>query len=222
MSSQPPPAMFVAGLTGIDFLNSIATPVDTVVDWIPDGEGFLDWLRQAELLTLNDISIIKSNFSTRELNKISQRARELREWFRDFVIAHQGKPLSPKALTTLKPLNDLLGLDHVFWSIVPGTATARDKKAGPLNFRLRPQRRWRTPESLLAPVAEEIAKVVCYADFTCIKACQGKSCTLLFYDETNRHERRWCSMAVCGNRAKQEAYRERSPQKNKRGIHQRK
>jgi predicted RNA-binding Zn ribbon-like protein len=97
----------------------------------------------------------------------------------------------------------------VHWSIVPRTSR---EKSGPLLpiFRLEPQRRWRTPESVLAPVAEEIATVICSADFTCVKACEGENCILFFYDDTPRHMRRWCSMAVCGNRAKQKAYRERS------------
>ena len=210
MPSQLPPALFIAGPLGIDFLNSVAIPVDTVVDWISNGEDYLNWLRQAELLSINDISIIKSNFSPEELDEIARRARELREWFRGFAKAHKGKPLSLKALTKLKPLTDLLGLDQMFWSIVP--KTSQDKTDGPSarNFLLQPQRRWRTPESLLAPVAEEIAKVICSADFTYIKACQGENCILFFYDDTPRHKRRWCSMAICGNRAKQKAYRERS------------
>ena len=205
-----PPALFIAGPLGIDFLNSVAIPLDSVVDWIGDGKDYLDWLQQAGLLTSNDISIIKCNFSAGELDKIAQRARELREWFRAFVKSHKGKPLLPAALKKLKPLNDLLELNQVYWSIVP--KMPRDDSEAPLPsaFRLRPQRRWRTPESLLAPLAEEIAKVICSADFTYIKACEGKSCILFFYDDTPRHKRRWCSMAVCGNRAKQKSYRKRS------------
>jgi hypothetical protein len=41
------PAMFIADARGIDFLNSIATPVDVSVDWIRDGQGLVRWLRQA-------------------------------------------------------------------------------------------------------------------------------------------------------------------------------
>lgn len=206
-----PPAIFIAGLRGIDFLNSLAISVDTVVDWISDGKGYLDWLRQAGLVTSNDLSTIEANFSRGELDKISRRARDLREWFRDFVKAHKGKPLSSRALAKLKPLNDLLGGDQVFWSIVPGTPLPRENdNPSSSTFQLRPRRHWRTPESLLAPVVEEIAKVICNADFTCIKACRGNNCILFFYDKTSRHKRRWCSMAICGNRAKQKAHRERS------------
>jgi predicted RNA-binding Zn ribbon-like protein len=48
------------------------------------------------------------------------------------------------------------------------------------------------------------------ADFSHVKACEGPACTLLFLDKTRRHTRRWCSMAVCGNRAKQSAHRTRA------------
>jgi predicted RNA-binding Zn ribbon-like protein len=210
MSSRLPPALFIAGPLGIDFLNSVAVPVDSVVDWLGDGKEFLNWLQQAGLLTSNDISIVRSNFSAGELDEIARRARELREWFRDFAKIHKGKPLSPAAITKLKPLNDLLGADQIYWSIVPKTPQDKSEGALPTNFRLQSQRRWRTPESLLAPITEEVAKVICRANFTHIKACEGKNCVLFFYDETARHQRRWCSMAICGNRAKQSTYRERS------------
>jgi predicted RNA-binding Zn ribbon-like protein len=210
MSSQLPPAIFIAGSLGIDFLNSRAIPVDSVVDWIADGEGLLNWLRQAGLLTSGDISTIKSNFRPPQLDEAARRARELREWFRDFVKTYEGKPLSPRALGKLKPVNDLLGLDHAFWSIVPAASSEKNDGFIPGSFELRRRRHWRTFESLLVPLAEEIAKVICGANFTFIKACQGKNCILSFYDETPRHKRRWCSMAVCGNREKQRAHRERS------------
>jgi predicted RNA-binding Zn ribbon-like protein len=210
MSSRLPPALFIAGPLGIDFLNSVAIPVDSVVDWIGDGKEFLDWLQQAGLLTSNDISIINSNFSAGELDEIARRARELREWFRDFVRTHKGKLLAPAALTKLKTLNDLLGADQIYWSIVPKTPQDKNDETLPPNFRLQSQRRWRTSDSLLAPVAEEVAKVICHANFTQIKACEGKNCVLFFYDDTPRHQRRWCSMAICGNRAKQSTYRDRS------------
>jgi predicted RNA-binding Zn ribbon-like protein len=42
-----------------------------------------------------------------------------------------------------------------------------------------------------------------------VKACEGPACTLLFADHTRGHARRWCSMALCGNRAKQAAHRHR-------------
>ena len=74
----------------------------------------------------------------------------------------------------------------------------------------RTQRRWRSPSSLLYAIAKAMGDVICLTDFTHVKACEGPPCTLLFVDKTRGHARRWCKMAVCGNRAKQTAYRNRS------------
>jgi predicted RNA-binding Zn ribbon-like protein len=70
-------------------------------------------------------------------------------------------------------------------------------------------RRWQGPQSLLLPVAQAMAELVCTEDFSLVKACEGTACTLLFTDHTRGHARRWCSMAICGNRAKQAAHRKR-------------
>jgi predicted RNA-binding Zn ribbon-like protein len=55
-----------------------------------------------------------------------------------------------------------------------------------------------------------MARLVCEEDFQYVKACEGDRCTLMFVDRTRGHARRWCSMSVCGNRAKQAAHRERA------------
>jgi hypothetical protein len=44
------PAIFIADSLGLDFLNSIATPVDTPVDWLDTGDGLLKWLAQVKLV----------------------------------------------------------------------------------------------------------------------------------------------------------------------------
>jgi predicted RNA-binding Zn ribbon-like protein len=36
--------------------------------------------------------------------------------------------------------------------------------------------------------------------------CGNERCVLLYYDSTKNRSRRWCDMAVCGNRAKASAY----------------
>ena len=82
--------------------------------------------------------------------------------------------------------------------------------------------RWRSPESLLLPIGEALAKFACDEDFADVKACEGPGCTLFFADRTGRRARRWCSMAICGNRAKQAAHRNRlrkRPQRRGRSTH---
>ena len=202
-----PAAVFIAGALGLDVLNSLARPADELVDWWSDGEQFLSWMRQAKLLTDNDIATVRSNISPKKLDRAATKARELREWFRGFVNAHKGKPLTTPSLPKLRLLKDLLEIDEMFWSLEPvplGSNRAARHASG--CCRLRARRRWRNPESLLAPIAEAFADFLCRADFRYVKSCQGRNCILFFLDQTRRHGRRWCSMAVCGNRAKQDAH----------------
>jgi predicted RNA-binding Zn ribbon-like protein len=42
-----------------------------------------------------------------------------------------------------------------------------------------------------------------------LKACRAEDCHWAFYDHARNQSRTWCSMAVCGNRAKARAYRSR-------------
>jgi predicted RNA-binding Zn ribbon-like protein len=199
-----PPAVFIADSLGLDFLNSIATPVDTPVDWLDSGDGFLKWLAQAKLVPADVLNELKARAMPGELDRVADQARALREWFRSFVHKHMSRPLALKALSELGPLNTLLERDEAFSRI-----SRQHKSSGSERLELRTMRRWRSPESLLLPIAEALAKFVCEEDFATIKACEGHSCTLVFADRTNRRGRRWCSMAVCGNRAKQAAHRDR-------------
>jgi predicted RNA-binding Zn ribbon-like protein len=198
-----PPAIFIADSLGLDFLNSIATPVDTPVDWLDSGDGLLKWLAQAELVPADALDELKARAAPGELGEVADQARALREWFRGFVRKHMGRPLTPEALRELAPLNRLLERDEAFSRI----SRRRDGDGDRLELRM--MRRWRSPESLLAPIGEALAKLVCEEDFAAVKACEGHSCTLMFADRTRRRARRWCSMAICGNRAKQAAHRNR-------------
>jgi hypothetical protein len=73
-----PPAILVGNAPGLDFLNSIATPVDTPVDWIDDGEGLLSWLEQAQLVPPDALRRIRAQALPGELDKVADQARSLR------------------------------------------------------------------------------------------------------------------------------------------------
>jgi len=202
------PAIFIADSLGLDFLNSIATPVDTPVDWLDSGDGLLMWLAQSQLVPADTLDELKARAMPGELDRVADQARALREWFRGFVRKHMGRPLTPRALHELDPLNRLLERDEAFSQI------SRHHHSDGVHLDLRMMRRWRSPESLLLPIGEALAKFVCEGDFADVKACEGHACTLVFADRTRRRARRWCSMAICGNRAKQAAHRSRLKNKH--------
>ena len=211
MDMRPPP-VFIADTLGLDFLNSHATPVDTPVEWLASGTDLLDWLQQARLVPTNVATTLRKSAVPGELDAVAAQARALREWFRDFVKKHKGKPLHSDALKELAPLNQVLARDEEFGQVVAKDHSHdEDPETSPaLGLVWSTQRRWRSPDALLLPIAKAMAELVCSEDFTHVKACQGHACTLLFIDRTRGHARRWCSMAVCGNRAKQAAHRDRA------------
>ena len=203
MNSTPRgPAIFVADAAALDFLNSIATPVDEPVDWIDDGDGWLDWLKQSGWVEDAVLQRLQAQAMPGELEMVAAQARSLREWFRGFVLKYKGKPLEASALAELDALNRLLERDEKYTQI-----TLQDGEPPKLAWELK--RRWRSPDSLLLPLGEVLAQFVSDEDFTNVKCCEGPSCTLMFVDHTRGRKRRWCSMAVCGNRAKAAAHRER-------------
>lgn len=201
--TQPIPALFLADARGLDFLNSVATLVDTPVDWLEDGEALLSWLEQAQLVPLDVLSAIRTQAIPGEIDRLAGQARSLREWFREFVREHKGRPLKASDLLALEPLNQLLKRDEGYAEIVARTSSDAE------GLSLSQTRRWHSPETLLLPIAESMARLVCDEDFSHVKACEGPVCTLFFADHTRGHARRWCSMAICGNRAKQAAHRRR-------------
>ena len=216
MADQRPAPIFVADSVGLDFLNTLATPVDTEVEWIGSGEDLISWLLRADLVPAEVVADLRKRAGAGELDAVAAQARKLREWFREFVKAHKGKSLKPRVLQELQPLNRVLIRDEEFSQVV-ARETVR-KKAGHADQDEAPvsglvwssQRRWRSPDALLLPIARAMAQLVCEEDFQYIKACEGHRCTLMFVDRTRGRARRWCSMSVCGNRAKQAAHRERA------------
>jgi predicted RNA-binding Zn ribbon-like protein len=215
MVDQRPAPIFVADSPGLDFLNSLATPVDTQVEWIGSGEDLMSWLVQAGMVSSEVIAKLRKTAVPGEFDTVAAQARKLREWFRGFVRAHKGRPLKPTVLQQLEPLNRVLARDEEFGQVVACAAGRKTLgKAGdepPISgLAWRPQRRWRSPDALLFPIAKAMAQLVCDEDFQHVKACEGHRCTLMFVDRTRGHARRWCSMSVCGNRAKQAAHRQRA------------
>jgi predicted RNA-binding Zn ribbon-like protein len=62
---------------------------------------------------------------------------------------------------------------------------------------------------LLAAVARSAAELVAEGAGARLRLCANPRCGLFFYDNSRTHRRRWCSMAVCGNRNKVAAFARR-------------
>ncbi|NUU37655.1 ABATE domain-containing protein [Pseudomonas sp. C2B4] len=61
----------------------------------------------------------------------------------------------------------------------------------------------------LSRLAYAAAELLAEGDFNLVRTCESADCSLMFYDRTKAHKRRWCSMALCGNRHKVAEFRKR-------------
>jgi predicted RNA-binding Zn ribbon-like protein len=59
---------------------------------------------------------------------------------------------------------------------------------------------------LLAAVARSAAEIIAEGARARLRLCANANCSLFFYDDSRTHRRRWCSMAICGNRSKVAAF----------------
>jgi predicted RNA-binding Zn ribbon-like protein len=64
-------------------------------------------------------------------------------------------------------------------------------------------------DRLLWPVARDAAVFLTSTDVWRLRSCANPHCRWVFYDGTRSGTRRWCTMAVCGNRAKLRRFRQR-------------
>jgi predicted RNA-binding Zn ribbon-like protein len=181
-------ALFIAGHPALDFLNTLMRVNQEFVDLLQTNEDVLVWLKQAELpgpgteLKTAPLSLLRS-------------ARRLRETIRSLTekrkIGRRGDP---------SVLNSFLAASRGYRQLVWNVPHAPNIEMV-----------WRqnTSASILEPVAEAAADLLATANFTFIKRCDDRNCVLWFSDQTKSHQRRWCSMEMCGNRHKVAAYRKR-------------
>jgi predicted RNA-binding Zn ribbon-like protein len=195
MSISRPAPRFIADAVGLDFLNAL------VSEEILDSEGFLKWIEETRLVPQAALSKLRVDAVPGELDAVAAQARTLGDWFRGFVEDYKGKTLPASAVDRLRPLNRILERDARIGQ-VDARDNVNDRIAGS-GLRWTSERVWHSPETLLLPIAQAMAELVCSEDFGNVRACEGSGCELLFLDRTRGRARRWCRMTACGNRAKQ-------------------
>ena len=66
----------------------------------------------------------------------------------------------------------------------------------------------RTPRGALALIAADAAELLGTELRERLRICPGPGCRGRFLDDSPAGRRRWCSMAVCGNRSKAAVHRQ--------------
>jgi predicted RNA-binding Zn ribbon-like protein len=177
---------FIANNLALDFINTEYGSYENRSDCLVDDQSALAWLRAAgQLADKPDGPPVGLAEFARSLRHAARRLIEGRE---------------DERLGYAEVVNQVLEAGH------PRRTLALDIDA---NFVFTNQRRDNSPASLLEPVAVALVYLVVEGDLSLIRKCEAHDCTLLFLDATKSGRRRWCSMAVCGNRMKVAAFRAR-------------
>jgi predicted RNA-binding Zn ribbon-like protein len=123
-----------------------------------------------------------------------RRAVALREALREILVAHSDG--SPEPVEAWRELDAQARRARLHVRFDPGGSAIVEPEAKGVDGAL---------GRLLAIVQGAIAQ----GAWTRLKACRLHTCGWAFYDHTKNRSGAWCNMAVCGNRAKARAYRER-------------
>jgi predicted RNA-binding Zn ribbon-like protein len=184
----------------LEFVNTTAAlPDGGVLELIGDGHAYVSWLRRLGQIDEAEEMAIREAFSSAELDRVAAEARELRECLRPVIAAWAEAPDSMVLpVDVVERLNAILEGDHRFAQVC---VEAQDVV-------VRDRRRWVEPGQLLIPPVQAVARVFADGERDLVRNCEG--CTIWFYDHTKAHRRRWCSMALCGNRAKARSHRQRA------------
>jgi len=124
-----------------------------------------------------------------------RRAVALREALRAVLLANNGGPEPGDA--ALGALADAAGAARLGLAFAPdGTAVLRPAAEG--------------VPAALGHLLAAVAAAQAAGTWARLKVCAADDCRWAFYDRSRNRSSLWCSMQVCGNRAKVRAYRARA------------
>jgi len=180
--------MFSGPLTGeslaLDLVNTVVGTPDGEADLLETPGALRAWLAaERDRLDVPDGEI--------DLGAV----KALRAHIADAIrTARAGTPPPPAALRALTDaLQNAPAHQELGWNGEAVTSTAR--------------RPGNTTATLLAQLADDAAALLTSPAIRLIRRCEGPHCRMLFLPSNPR--RRWCSPAICGNRARVARYYQR-------------
>ncbi|ASL28940.1 MULTISPECIES: CGNR zinc finger domain-containing protein [Azotobacter] len=172
----------------LDMLNTVACVDGVPHDFWQSDTDVLRWLERLGIAAASEVPSLPPG-------ALLETARALREVVRGLVERRKaGQPGDPAELNRF--LKQAASYRQMCWDVDEGPRLERVGEC-------------KSAAQFLAPLAEQAAELLCAGDFSLIRVCEHPQCTLWFYDRTKSHRRRWCSMALCGNRSKVAEFRKR-------------
>jgi predicted RNA-binding Zn ribbon-like protein len=196
--------LWVGNHPALDFLNTLPVIRGAPTELLETAADLVDWLREGDLLPVararDALTLVER---PRDAERVAARARAFREVLRGGIenVVHDRRLGEPP----LAAVNEILGSAR-------GTAEVVRTRGG---FERRRHVELREPADLLVPLGEVAADLLCHADLGRVRRCENPECVLYFYDVSKNQARRWCSMALCGNRRKAAAHYRRERERRR-------
>jgi predicted RNA-binding Zn ribbon-like protein len=187
--------LFIGNALWVDFVNTQVVEAGRLVDRLCQFDDLVAWLVQAQVIDALQAQNISTGWGGRaEAASTLAQALAFRAQLRrmlERIIASTSVPQA--AITAI----------NIWLSRPAGHTEVRRIQGG---FARHFQAHFEAPTQLLFPIAESACNLLCSGDLSLLRKCENTACVLFFYDTTKNHRRRWCSMAVCGNRMKVTAH----------------
>ena len=174
------------------FLNTATAPGGGPGPWMAP-EDLRAWLAGAGLV--EDAGALQ-RLTPPDLRLLMDDALVLRRAVAELVDAWTTPGASPASLAVLE-LNRILAA---------GPRHTLALATGPGGYAVHSHVSDATVRGLLAPIAEAAVLLLSKEDPTRVRRCAAPACARWFLDTSKNQRRRWCSMSVCGNRAKVAAH----------------
>lgn len=176
--------------TALDFVNTLEFVHGEPLDHLGTTRDAVAWFHQHGLA---DAEVIDESSGEAALQRVRRTRAALRELAdatfegrlpAGTAIADVNRALEAREILQIVPSDDGVRLDH--------------RHVGdPI-------------DGALARLAEPIVREVATGRPDRLRACADGTCRTVFYDDSRTGRRRWCDMAICGNRAKAARHRARA------------
>lgn len=192
----------LGGRLSIDFINS--APTAAPISW----ERLLEFLEATSIISseravqLTSLPDSDPQSATSLLLKSQRLASTLRRVFTSML---RKQKIAPE---WVEPVNEILRVTEGHDELVSQDGQWKIEfvaREGGLDW-------------LLAAMARSAAEVIAEGDRARLRLCANPQCGLFFSDDSRTHQRRWCSMALCGNRSKVAAFARKHAQSRARGA----
>lgn len=200
-SSEKLTFQFLGSDLCLDFINTQLMANSQPVDLLHSFSDLVAWGIEARIVSSGQGEALIQNWAGHpKADQVFEQALALRATLKDLVTRFGQRTDIPES--SLDLLNGLLRERAGYFEILT-TESGFQKHFLP---------RMTEPVDILVSIAEAVADLLSSGEPTLVKQCEADDCVIYFYDTTKNHARRWCSMSLCGNRAKAAAHYRRKRQ----------